>query len=207
MREATWKLGEPGPICVREVASPSYCLACSVYRAVVTTGFARPNLLRFSHCVQCGRFCNWHRITKNSRPKNSWFFFLCNGKWKHSSNNCSNNCAKNKLVLKSPYEQPLVEAWVFDLKKSGGRKKRHTLHVKSHVACSWSTGASAGDCMFECPFVARRTTKGQVWIPVTGGKGRVKMFFGWPSMGAPAQAPVFPVSCSLGLGCVSLCYP
>ena len=29
-------------------------VACSVYRTVVTTGFARPNLLRFSRGAQCG---------------------------------------------------------------------------------------------------------------------------------------------------------
>ncbi len=30
------------------------CLACSVYSPVATTGFVRPNLLRFSCRVQCG---------------------------------------------------------------------------------------------------------------------------------------------------------
>ena len=49
---------EPGPI-LKHVAWLLH-VACSVYRTVVTTGFAHPNLFPFSRRVQCG----WERKYK-----------------------------------------------------------------------------------------------------------------------------------------------
>ncbi len=47
------------------------CSACSVCRTVVTTGFARPNLLRFSRRVQCG----WGLTVMFSKIHEKWFVF------------------------------------------------------------------------------------------------------------------------------------